>query len=95
MLKDWIMSLGSVWPKGSREDSMAADGGPSAEEAVFFWHQEKLKIPAEQYFREPWGRDGNEYERFILQEKVRRSPLLNSIVRTASNYSLFVGFAPC
>jgi hypothetical protein len=46
---------------------------------------------SQQYFREPWGRDGNEYERLILQEKVRRLPLLNSIVRTASNYSLFVG----
>jgi hypothetical protein len=46
-----------------------------------------------------WGRDGNEYERLILQEKVMRFTFLNSIVRTASNYSFFVflfcWFAPC
>jgi hypothetical protein len=55
MLKDWIMSLGSVWPRGSRGDSTAADGGPSTEEAVFFLapgetqdpcrHQELVLVP--------------------------------------------------
>jgi hypothetical protein len=70
-----------------------------------FGHQEKLEISSpdsrswwfwghwwcQQYFREPWDKDDNEHERFSLQEKVRRFPLFDSMVRIASNCSLFVG----